>query len=186
MISAGLLVVLVIVFYGSLFWMIKTTHFPTSSSALNAIRTQAEIIGQKAKSGGIPWRKVDLSGFDSDPTAKELLETKRAVDEFELRQHRLPANSAELLSSLELVERNTNAAERIATDCQIVVLKEDSYILNCYGWSRPEPSQLKQIVSSFEEETEKFYRIHDHTLLYEPPLSTSKPPVLGTVADHKS
>jgi hypothetical protein len=186
MISVGVLIVLVIVIYGSLFGMIKTADFTTSSPALTAIRTQAETIGQKAKAGGIPWRKVDLSGFDSDPSAKEILETKGAVDEFELRQHRLPANSAELLSSLELVERNSGAAERIARDCQVVVLKEDSYILNCDGWSKPEPSQLTQILSSFEEETEKFYRIHDHTLLYEPPLSTGKPPVSGTVADHKS
>jgi hypothetical protein len=141
------------------------------------IGKQIERLAQSARTGEIPWRRLDFSSVGSPEREAQLLQLRRAIDVYSL-SHSQPAVRIEGMSSWLRAPQKYAYQKRVyeaLRECQILNLQVDSYILNCDGWVAPASPQLPELVGTFDRETEKFYLIEGHTILFVPPPVSGKP-----------
>jgi hypothetical protein len=116
-------------------------------------------------------RLPDISNnVGSALTEAKLLEIRRDVRSYESMHRRLPVDFSEL-ESVAFPPNWKGNLEKFGNECQVIVLTSDSDILNCDGWTPPSASDLKTLVRSFDPQTERFYKVQGHVLLFVPPLT---------------
>lgn len=171
------ILVLVLGFLGFRQWVIAHLDFSSlgqpSNGAADVMRAIVAV-ASGVKEGRIAWRKADYSSVGFPQKERELLDLRRALDLFEIAYGHLPAKSGDLMS-LANPQQDTNATERrtcarLATECQLVPLGKDSFLLNCDGWPLPNEAAVHSLVGTFDQQTEKFYLVQGHVLLYLPPF----------------
>lgn len=151
-------------------YRLSTHHFSPVSAKVKAMDDQLPRVLEQARKGSFPSRRFDHSSVGSAPTEAKLLEIRRDIGQYESIHHRFPVDFPELLS-LGFPPNWKHDLEKFKNECQIVVLSEDSDILNCDDWTRPSASDLEALVHSFDPHTERFYKIPGHVLLCVPPLT---------------
>src|SRR4029077_242714 len=163
--------------YSYLFWKVKTIHFLSSSPAVNAIAQEVKPLTDKARAGAFPWRKVDHTSVGSPQSEASLLQLRNGIDFFANAFGHPPAEAQDLARMSTLPKMSSNQKhlyQSLANDCQILTLQRNSYILNCDHWNSPPRPQIDDLVRSFDPETEKFYSLQDHEVLYFPPAISGK------------
>ncbi len=138
----------------------------------------AEEFHKEMSAGKMPWRKADYSSVGFPEKEAKLRELRTAIELSQIRFGRLPNNPAELLDMIKVSEIRSDEKREyaeLARECQIVVLAPDSYILNCNGWKLPNKAELSRLVESFDPDTEKFYLVQRHVILYAPSFVHGQP-----------
>ncbi len=135
---------------------------------------QIEAVASGVKAGKIPWRTVDYRSIGFPEQEAKLLQLRRWVDAFEVKFHRLPASVGDF-SQLAASGDQRRRFRRFASQCQIVALESESYILNCSEWKFESRADLDHLVGSFPPATEKFYLVWNHVILYVPPFVSNRP-----------
>jgi hypothetical protein len=134
------------------------------------------------KSGQVPWKQLDYSSVGSPKEEGVLLQLRRDLGAFEIMFGRWPTGIRELRrlnSAFEATLTQRFHREAIIRACRIVSVRSESYILNCDGWDPPEDHELQLLVGRFDPETEKFYAIQGHVILFVPPFVKNKPLAVG-------
>ena len=167
--------------YSLLYWRIRTMRVwngPVLEKTAEAITENLKEATKQVPPGSAPWRKVDHNSIGFPSSEAELLELEGFVGVFEVSQRSLPAHSADLLALERVAPRPPRVQARLnklVKDCQLISLAEDSYILNCDGWTPPSGEALKPLVNAFDSETERFYNLQGHVILYVPPFVKARP-----------
>ncbi len=149
---------------------IASTDFSEVNAKAKVIGKQVELIRKLASIGAFPSRRRNLTSVGAPLIEKKLITLSRDSRLYESRYDRLPLNFEEL-KRFGLPQDWEENVERLAEECQIVPLTAHSTILNCDGWARPSADELNLLVRSFDSQTEQFYEIDRHVLLYIPPLA---------------
>jgi hypothetical protein len=141
---------------------------------LQAIEMEFQVIKTLASSGAFRERKFDHSSVGSIAIESEVVDLRRDISAFEALHGRLPVNFREL-SSVRFPPNSDERVSQYAKECRIVGLTVDSCILNCDSWTPPNNEALNRLVRSFDSQTERFYKVQGHVLLYVPPPTAAKP-----------
>jgi hypothetical protein len=161
-------------------------HFSKDSFA--GLASEIKPIETGLRGGSIPWRISDYSSVGFPKQEAQLIEMRRAVDFFHVKYGRLPEIPDDFLRLTTIPgipSTNKNAFKEIANDCSILVLGEDSYILNCDGWKPWAPGEARKHAQNYDNRTEKFYTADNHVILFVPASITGtpfKPGPIGTLS----
>jgi len=150
---------------------IESADFSEASAKAKVIGKQVELIRKLASVGAFPSRRRNLTSVGAPLIEKKLITLSRDSSLYESRYDRLPLNFEEL-KRFGLPQDWEEDVERLEGECQIVPLTAHSTIMNCDGWARPSADELNLLVRSFYPQTERFYEIDGHILLYIPPFTT--------------
>jgi hypothetical protein len=151
-------------------YRLRTHDFSAASAKIKAMDKQLQYVLEKARKDSFPLRRFDHSSVGSAHAEAKLLEIRRDIGSYESINRHLPVNFSEL-ESVGFPPNWKEDLEKFGNECQVIVLTSDSDILNCDGWTRPSASDLKALVRSFDPQTERFYKVQGHVLLFVPPLT---------------
>ena len=156
-------------------WVI--THLDLSHLASTGQIRPSEVAGvvdslaQKAKDGKLPLIGVDFSTVGFPIQEARLLELQQMIQVYSIEFGNPPEDSTELIR-LYSIENNSaelkRNAQKDARECQFFHSPEKSYLLNCDGWSPTNAENLNQLLDRIDKETQKFYAVGGHVLLYFP------------------
>jgi len=165
----GLLVLswLAIVEFAS--YRLRNADFSVHFAPIQAMQKNLQVITELAGKGAFPSRNVNHSSVGSPLIESRLIELRRDMGIYESRHQRLPVDFPELLS-LGFPPNWKDHLEKFEKECEIVSLTPDSCILNCDGWALPS-ANVQALVHTFDPQTERFYKVENHILLYVPPLT---------------
>lgn len=149
--------------------------FSRPTPQVQAIQSQLKEITRLARDSGLPMRKIDTSSVGSKSVESEELDLRRDVNVFESSERRLPVDLQDLQSHVKLPGTWEEKLNKYAEECRIIVLHQESYILNCNRWSPGRAEDLNSVVHSFDSQTGRFYKVQNHVLLYSPPPTTATP-----------
>lgn len=152
---------------------LRTLEISTPTPQVRAVQAQLKELTKLASDGGLPTRKFDSSSVGSQLAESEELDLRRDVTVFESSQKRLPVNLQDLQNGVKLPGTWAEKLSKYAKECRIIVLRQESYILNCDGWTPANTEDLSSAVRSFDSQTGRFYRVQNHVLLYSPPPTTA-------------
>jgi len=139
---------------------------------VQSIEKELQVVKALALSGSLPKRKFDHSSVGSIAIESELVDLRRDASVFESMHGRLPVDFTELVN-VKFPPDSDKRLTKYAKECRIVSLSVDSCILDCDSWTPPSPDDLRSLVRSFDSQTERFYKVEGHVLLYIPPPTTS-------------
>jgi hypothetical protein len=143
---------------------------------LQAIEKELQVVKALALSGSFPGRKFDHSSVGSIPVESELVDLRRDITVYESMHGRLPNDFTEL-ASVKFPPNSDKRLAKYAKECRIIGLSVDSCILTCDSWTPPTSEDLVSLVHSFDPQTERFYKVQSHVLLYLPsPTVLTVPP----------
>jgi len=142
---------------------------------VQSIANQLQVVKALALSGSFPRREFDHSSVGSIAIESELVDLRRDAGVFESMHDRLPVDFTEL-GGVKFPPDSNKRLAKYAKECQIVSLSVDSCILDCDSWRPPSPADLSSLVRSFDSQTERFYKVQGHVLLYVPPPIPAVPP----------
>ena len=180
----------VAVAYGSLvlYWQFHFKISPISLSDQEYARVarigqEVEEVGKGMKAGQVPWRKIDYASVGLPDKEAKLLRLREAVNAFQLKFNRLPDSPSELWELSRAVpgaEYRQKELRRLGRDCGLVSVTADSYILNCDQWSPPDRVALDRLVGTFQSDTERFYLVESHLILFVPSFVHERPLVVAS------
>ena len=150
----------------------------SSNDSLAPLVNEIKLIDTGLRTGLIPWRISNYSTIGFPKQEAQLIEMRRAVDFFQVKYRRLPEIPDDFLRLTTIPgipSTNKNEFKKIANDCSILVLGEDSYILNCDGWKPWDPDEARNHVQNYDNRTEKFYTVDKHLILFVPVRITGTP-----------
>jgi hypothetical protein len=138
-----------------------------------------DTLDQAARAGTLSWRKVDYRSVGLPREEAKLLELRHAIDYFTQSFGQPPVSVEDLSRFLTLPQVSSNQKrlyQELIRSCQVSSLQNESYILNCDGWVLPSPSEIQELVKTFQVDTERFYVLPaGHVILFVPPPVTGKP-----------
>lgn len=150
-------------------WRIETAHFGRTPNDVQRLGRTIDNLATQGRQGILPSRKVDYTSLGFKVKESDLLWLRRAISIFEASRHRVPERLDEL-TQLSYPVGEKDILQRLVMDCQMIVFEQDSYLLNCDHWTKPViDGDFSALLSSFDTETERFYRVQEHLLLYIPP-----------------
>jgi len=155
-------------------YRLRNTDFSIHSAQIEAMQKNLKAITQLARQGVLPSRKVNHSSVGSALTESKLIELRRDMGIYESMHQRLPIDFIELLN-VRFPPDWKDHLEKFEKECEIVSLTPDSCILNCDGWALPSANDVEALVHSFDNQTERFYKVENHVLLFVPPLTKENP-----------
>ncbi len=151
----------------------------SEKSRMAKIVKNIDELSQGVSKGTVSWRKIDRSSIGFPETEARLLMLRSEVDFFIATFGHQPSDIAELGRLSELPDYRSErgrSLQNLRRDCEIVNLEPDSYILSCDTFSSLSAAEKKELLKSFDRETERFYQARSHIILYVPPPKLGKPP----------
>src|SRR4029077_20211529 len=164
-------------------YVLKTFNLrlPPLSAAEKTIADEVGTLDQGMRDGTIAWRKADYTSVGFPDQEAKLLHLRSGIDFFTGSFGHAPSDIKDLarLSTVPGLSSNQKRLYgSLVRDCQILTMQTDSYILNCDGWSPPSSLQIEQWTRTVDRETEKFFVMQGHVILFVPPPVSGKPLVL--------
>lgn len=128
------------------------------------------------KTGEVSWRRVDFTSVGFPEKEAVLRQLWDGITVFQLRFRRLPKTTRELaqLSTAPSAPRSGVRVDykKLASECSMVSIAEDSFILNCDDWQPPPTlEKLGSLTKGFDRNTARFYVAGDHVVLFAPPVA---------------
>jgi hypothetical protein len=163
----------VLTLYGLGHFRIKFPPLMSENSPAHEIAKSVGATSQGVMKGTVPWRKVDTSSIGFPEKEARLLTLKSDVDVFILTFGHRPSHIGEISHLSE----TPHSDKRLRKECEIVNLEADSYILDCDSFSSISETEMMGLLKSFDKETERFYEVRGHIVLYAPPFTLGKSPV---------
>jgi hypothetical protein len=135
----------------------------------NALASQV----QRLADGELPSVKVDMTGVNDAEQKSRLLFLQQEIQTYLLWFQVLPRTASDLQALMRkpsLSARDKSELKALASDCKIIYLSQDSYLLNCDGW-RPTPSvSLSDVIASTDQSNGKLFSRSGHVFLFLPSM----------------
>lgn len=147
---------------------------------LSKISEYVESIRQEQAAGRLPWRLADYSTVGFPEKEAKLQRLRNEVTFFEITFRRPPTTLWELTALFQAWPALRSAREKdyieFARECEIFSSAfDDAYVLNCDGWRPGGLGSVNKLMRTFEPDTEKFYSVNGHVLLYVPAWVHGRP-----------
>lgn len=181
----GVMVVSALVLYGVAMYSMRTyklppiTMTPEDKARVDALQKSIDAAADALRKGEAGWIRVDHSTVGFPEKEGQLVGARDAIETYFRMFHRLPHQLSDLLKIRTATLREKLAVAKIAWACELFPLTTESYILNCDGWKAPQKAKLEEMVRGFDRETERFYLLESHVILYVPPFVKGRAPAIG-------
>ena len=169
--------------YGT--YVLKTFRLKFSRSSapeqslMNDISKSLDDYTQAIHNGSVSWRNLDRSSIGFPDKEARLVKFRSEVDFFFVSFGHHPSQIGELARLTELPDfpaDQRKLVQGLRSECEIINLGIDSYILSCDAFSSLSTTEKEDSVKSFDRGTEKFYNVRGRLILYVPPPTSGKPP----------
>jgi hypothetical protein len=143
-----------------------------SLADIDAFGDYLQSVASKTRNGTMSPRKVNLSTIGFPEEEGELRSFRHWLQVYVVTRGEIPKQSSQMatfFAASQLPSNQRSAARRSTEQCNILHLGNDSYALSCDNWNPPDPSSLARITQTFDPETERFYILDGHVILFAPP-----------------
>ncbi len=173
------------IFYAWGLYALRTWKLPPlimsaeDKARVEALQKSVDAVVEALRKGEVGWRRADHSTVGFPEKESQLVKARNEIEIYYRTFHRLPQRLSDLLKIRTATLRQKFTFAKIAWECEFFPLTSESYILNCDGWKAPQKAKLEEMVGGFDRETERFYVVEGHVVLYVPPFVRGRAPTIG-------